>query len=258
MAQTEGVRENRSIAALCEVARWQPFRFDRQCLLNHDAVARSRILEAIRTQPLLIRPCRVEIGTVALERVFGKFRTSHAFVALRPDWGIRLTEPMATRGLAHLLGRGPRSLKAQRLRAFLEALRIPDIPADPLLEQAEVRSEADRIDLEVRFQSAQGKAHVVLVEAKFGHKLTEGQLSTYNEARKSYDHRDFRIVGLTPDAGKGRSPAEEKEWHVVLWRDLWLRFEKRRPCEADGQLATFMAWLWQRIDGLRPGNSKSR
>jgi hypothetical protein len=35
---------------------------------------------------------------------------------------------------------------------------------------------------------------------------------------------------------------------------MWLHFERRRPEETDGQLATFMAWLWHRIGAL---NSES-
>ena len=70
----------------------------------------------------------MKVCTEALECLFGRFTPSHAFLALSPDWGITLTEPMATRGLAHLRGRGSGSLKAQRFRAFLEALRIPDTP----------------------------------------------------------------------------------------------------------------------------------
>jgi len=226
--------------------------FNPECLARYEATTRSRLLEAIRTQPALIQPRRVEVRIEVLESLFGRFHLGHAFRALRPDWGIRLTEPMATRGLAHLLGRGSGCLKAQRIKAFLEALRIPCIPDNRALEQAEVYSEADRIDLEVRFQK-----RVVLVEAKFGHKLTPGQLRRYYNARKEF-RPDCRIVGLTSDAGTGRHHKQEKRWPVVLWRDLWLRFEKKRPYEADGQLAAFMAWLWQRIGGLNPGNPKSR
>ncbi|MDE0270322.1 MAG: PD-(D/E)XK nuclease family protein [Gammaproteobacteria bacterium] len=165
---------------------------------------------------------------------------------------------MATRGLAHLLGRGAGKLKAERIRAFLEALRIQDIPKDNrLLEQARVYSEKHRIDLEVRFHADDGARRVVLVEAKFGHKLTKGQLSAYYTARQGYD-RDCRIVGLTSDAGGGMHHKQVANWSVVLWRDLWRRFEKNRPHEADGQLAAFMAWLWQRIGGLSPTNSNSR
>ena len=200
----------------------------------------------------------MKLRTEALESVFGGFAPDHAFLALSPDWGINLTEPMATRGLAHLLGRGSGSLKAHRIRAFLESLRIPDLPDDQSLEQAKVCSEVDWIDLEVRFHSASGKerVRVVLVEAKFGHKLTPGQLKRYYNERYKF-RPDCRIVGLTPDAGKGRHHKQVKKWPVVLWRDLWLRFERRRPHEADGQLTAFMAWLWQRIGGLSPGNPKS-
>ena len=98
---------------------------------------------------------------------------------------------------------------------------------------------------------------VVLIEAKFGHKLTEGQLRATYGNRKGYD-RDCRIIGLTSAAGKGRRGKQTQLWRVVLWRDLWRRFEQRRPYEEDGQLATFMAWLWVRIGGLNPDNSKSR
>ena len=101
----------------------------------------------------------------------------------------------------------------------------------------------------MRFKSASCKKRVVLIEAKFEYKLTLGQLKSYNCKRKKF-RRDYRIVGLTSAAGKGRRGKQTQLWRVVLWRDLWLRFERRRPYEADGQLATFMAWLWQRIDGL--------
>lgn len=120
-----------------------------------------------------------------------------------------------------------------------------------MLEQAKVYSEADKIDLEVHFDK-----RVVLVEAKFGHKLTLGQLQRYYDARRKF-RPDCRIVRLTSDAGKGGHHKQGKRWPVVLWRDLWLRFEKRRPYEADGQLAAFMAWLWQRIGALSSDNSKT-
>ena len=274
MTQSKGAWEDGNVEVLSEAAGWAPIRFDRQCLLNHDAITRpwnqlppcfprtafdpeclaihdatvrNRLLKAIRSHPALIQPRRVKLRTEALESVFGGFAPDHAFLALSPDWGINLTEPMATRGLAHLLGRGSGSLKAHRIRAFLESLRIPDLPDDQSLEQAKVYTEVDRIDLEVRFKSASCEERVVLIEAKLDHILTIGQLSKYWKKRERYDLRDGRIVGLTPDVVKGIHPKQEKNWSVVLWRDLWLRFERRRPYEADGQLAAFMAWLWQRI-----------
>ena len=88
MVQTKGTWEDGNVAALGEAVRWTPVRFDRQCLLDHDAVTqpwsrlptrfpknafdeecivsyeatmRSRLLEALRTQPTLVRPRKVEL-----------------------------------------------------------------------------------------------------------------------------------------------------------------------------------------------------
>ena len=285
ITQTKGAWEDGNVEVLSEAAGWVPIRFDRQCLLNHDAITqpwyqlppcfprtafdpkwlvryettiRSRLLEAIRTQPALIQPRRVKLRTEVLENLFGCFTLGHAFRDWSPDWGIRLIERQATSGLAHLLNRGEGMVRSRRIRAFLEALRIPKLPDEKDFGRSKAFSEVDGIDLEVRFHSASGEERVVLVEAKFDHILTEGQLSKYWENRKRYDLRDGRIVGLTSAAGKGRRGKQTQLWRVVLWRDLWLRFEQRRPHEADGQLAAFMAWLWQRIGGLSPGNHKSR
>ena len=173
MTQTKSALENGAVEVLSEAARRMPIRFDRQCLLNHDAVTRpwdhfpahfprtifspdcltsyettvrSRLLEAIRTQPALIRPRRVKVRTGALESVFGRFSEGHAFLALNPDWGIRLHEPQATSGLAYLLNRGTGRLRALRIRAFLEALGIQKLPDNQTLERGRgsLRSEPNR------------------------------------------------------------------------------------------------------------------
>lgn len=232
--------------------------FDPECLVGYEAVTRSRLLEALRTQSTLTQPRKVEVQAEALESVFGRFTEGHAFLALNPDWGFRLHEPQATSGLAHLLNRGIGKPRVLRIRAFLEALGIPELPDDKTLQKAQVHSEVSRIDLEVRFPTINGGKRAVLVEAKFGHKLTPGQLRKYRRERLTYDRLDYRIVGLTPAAGEGRKGKQTQLWRVVLWRDLWRRFEQRRPYEEDGQLASFMAWLWARIGGLNPNNSKSR
>ena len=272
------------MAALGAAVRWMPVRFDQRSLLNYDAAtrpwsqiptrfprtafdpeslisyevaSRSRLLEAIHTQPALTQPRTVKVRTETLEGLFGEFHTNHAFRALRPDWGIDLTEPMATRGLAHLLNRGSGELRAQRIRAFLGALKIPRLPDDQTLAEAKVYSEKDHIDLEIHFHGDEDRETAVLVEAKLSHTLTTGQLKRYYGKRSRFV-RQCRIVGLTPEAGGGRKGMQNQIWQMVLWRDLWLAFEKQRPDEDDGQLATFMAWLWLRIGGLNPIKSTSR
>ena len=232
--------------------------FKPECLVAWDAMTRSRILGALRLAPSLIRPRTVDLDQGVLETVFGSFGPDHAFNAFAPEWGIRLTEPRATQGLVSLLNRGEAKLRAARIRAFLEALQVPNLPDDDILQRARAHAERDRIDLEIRFPDAANdpKLQVVICEAKFSYHLTEGSLRRYRNARLN-DPRFVgepycRIIGLTPEAGRGRRGLQVRQWRVLLWRDIWLRFEKRRPRETDAQLATFMAWLWRRIGALNP------
>ena len=230
--------------------------FDPECLSVYEAMTRSPILSALRLVPSLTQPRTVNVKQDVLESVFGSFGPDHVFHSFTPDWGIELTEPQATRGLAHLLGRGSDDLRTARIRAFLEALHVPNLPDDSVLERAKVLTEQDRIDLEIRFSEAPGAPllQVVIVEAKFNHPLTEGQLRRYRSIRRNdpqfVREPHCRIVGLTPEAGRGRRGQQFRHWPVLLWRDVWLQFEKRRPRESDAQLATFMAWLWHRIGAL--------
>ena len=230
--------------------------FDPECLAAHEAMTRSRVLGALRLAPSLTQPRTVDLNQDVLEIVFGSFGPDHAFHSFTPDWGIELSEPQATRGLAYLLGRGSGKLRAARIRAFLEALKVPNLPDDGILERAKVLAEQDRIDLEIRFPAAPNdRLRVVIVEAKFRHQLTEGQLRSYRNARLNdafVPEPDCRIVGLTPEAGRGRRGRQIHQWPVLPWRDVWLQFEKRRPRETDAQLATFMSWLWHRIGALNP------
>ena len=239
--------------------------FDSECLVEYETTKWSPVLWALRSDPSLIQPRTVDLKQEVLEGVFGAFEPHHAFNAFTPDWGIRLIERQATGGLSHLLNRGEPKLRAARIRAFLEALKVPCLPDDRALERASVFAERDNIDLEIQFPVAAGSQslRIVIVEAKFesklrkGHKFEDGhrigQLSTYYNSRKDdsrFVEPDCRIIGLTPGAGKGRTGQQFRIWPVYLWRDVWLQFEKRRPKETDGQLAAFMALLWQRIGGL--------
>ena len=238
--------------------------FDPERLREYEATTRSPVLGALYAIPALTRPRTVALKQEVLETLFGRFGPDHAFRAFTPDWGIELNERQTTRGLAHLLGRGTGKLRARRIRAFLDALKVPCLPDDDVLEKAEVLAEQDRIDIEIRFPSDHSqRQQVVIIVAKFRHAVTEGQLSDYRNVRRN-DPRFLgepycRIIGLTPGAGEGRKGRQFSQWRVLLWRDLWLQFERRRPKEvdphseeADPQLANFMAWLWRRIGALNP------
>ena len=108
--------------------------FDPGRLREYDATMRNPVLGALYAVPFLTRPRTVTLKPEALETLFGLFGRGHAFRAFTPEWGIELTEPQTTRGLVHLLGSGTGELRARRIRAFLDALKVPNLPDDDALE----------------------------------------------------------------------------------------------------------------------------
>ena len=226
--------------------------FDPTPLIEYDAMVRGRILHAIQTVPFLTQPRTVELQQDALESVFGCLGAGHAFHGFCPDWGIRMLERQASGALAHLLRRGTGGQRAVRIRSFLEALKVPNLPGLEQLERVQVLAEEDRIDLELRFPPHDcGRRRVVIVEFKLNSTIQPKQLGNYYKSRADYE-RCCRIISLDPGIVKGLKGHQHRIWKVLLWRDVWLRFEKTRPLEIDGQLAAFQSWLWERIGGLAP------
>ena len=234
--------------------------FDKACLVRHEDAKRSSFLKAVQLVLSRLRPRTVDLKQEVLEGVFGRFRRDHhAFNAITPVWEFKLDEPHVTKSLKLLLDRGEPELRAVRIRAFLEALQVRELPDDHTLEQANIFAERNvkvgangsnllRTDLEIEFPSkADSSLRTVIIEAKFGTPL-DNPLAVYRKARKESGKVDCRIIGL--ENQQPPDPPEDQHWPVLLWRDVWLQFEKRRPKETDGQLATFMAVLWQKIGGL--------
>ena len=211
---------------------------------------------ALLSKQRLVRRAHGESRS-ALEGVFGEFRADHSFGVAPIDWGFRLGEAQATKALKHFLDKGPPDLRACRIKAFLTALGSENLPDCSLLKRASVHAEADRIDLEIHLPVENSpKLRPVIIEAKFGHRITEGQLSWYRQRRagREFDRdcADYVILGLTESAGKGRKGRQVDLWRLVTWRDLWLRFEKLRPSGDDPHLPLFLHTLWRRIGGLSP------
>ncbi|MBL1430218.1 MAG: PD-(D/E)XK nuclease family protein [Robiginitomaculum sp.] len=194
----------------------------------------------------------------ALESIFGKFVPHHSFYYLKPDWKFHLSEPDATKTFAHVLNQGAPDIRASRIQAFLKALGLIEIPDIAQLHRAKVMAEQDRIDLEIRWPLAKtGKWNVVLVEAKFGHTLTQGQLTKYRRARQAkngFELLDCFLLVLKmskTDKKYLKIESKYKNWEIIYWDDLWLRFEKYRPDEDNANLSVFLNLLWQRIGGLK-------
>lgn len=235
--------------------------FDADCLVWYEDFRRGIIHSQLpKLAELFDRRRIAPLDWTPFDAVFGQLNPLHSFAAPRLDWGFQLTEPQATKTLAHFLNSGPAAMRGKRIQAFLKALKVPNAPnCAKTLGAARVMAEVDRIDLEIHLPLAEPQRfRPILIEAKFDHKLTRGQLSRYNRTRKRDKTLDMAaahrvLLGLTEDARKGLKGRQASQWNFVSWAELWLRFEKLRPRENNSNLTIFLHTLWHRIGGLAPG-----
>ncbi len=197
---------------------------------------------------------RVDVPPTVLHAVFATDRPDHAFLQDPLRWGFGLTEPMATKTLARLLSAGHSETRAKRIHAFLQALGLPeDCASLRALESCRIFAEQDRIDLKLVWIDDANRDVVVIVEAKLGHKITDGQLSGYRKAVKALHKTDpFASILLTLDDGvlSALHPQQRKLWKQVDWRTFCMRFERLRPIEHDAAVQMFLTTLWHRTGCL--------
>lgn len=194
---------------------------------------------------------------------------NHA-LASESSLGFELTEPQAGKGLAYFLSvvEEPAE-KRRRCRAALRALlavQTDDTDFLQSLEQArdlQVEAEAlcnrggkKRIDLEFRWTGVDGQRRIVVVEMKFNHLVTDGQLSKYRSHALYFSGRNMenvRLVLLTVTGKRHRSSREKdhQDWIPVSWSNFLRRWEHEI---ATGHTDTntfrcFRHQLWNKIKG---------
>jgi hypothetical protein len=209
-----------------------------------------------------------------LGHVFGNLDSSHAFHVAPLDWGMRLTEPQATGALAHLLSHPHREIKAQRVKAFLHALGMRFLDPDTYdFGTAEITAERlikdnRRIDLELLLPwtrshatPSKPKYRAILVEAKFNHKITSGQLSAYRRHQQKFEHPDIPetpdgdliVLGLCNDRSLAKHLTRNSSWRFLSWRTLLVNFERALPAAADdANFRLFRRTIWDRVGGMAP------
>ena len=222
--------------------------------------ASTRIEEFVRNRPLWQRQASLRRA----QCLFGLDRPDSSLMQPRLEWKMSLSERIATETLARLLNAGGVQARAPRIDAFLRALGLGDSElgvTSGRLTSAQVLSEVPaldgrRIDLKFVWRDAGNQERVLVVEAKFGHVVTEGQLHCYRDTTKKHHPKAVQhrlILALAEDAMLPVKRRDDGHWRFCSWRDLWLRFETARPVEYDLSLQLFLHALWRRIGQL---NSK--
>lgn len=221
--------------------------------------ANTRVEEFACNRPRWQRRARLDRARC----LFGLDRPDSSLMQPHLEWKMSLSERIATETLARLLNAGGCQARALRIDAFLRALGLGDAElgvADGRLTSAQVFSEVPalenrRIDLKFVWRDAQDKERVLVVEAKFDHMVTDGQLRCYrHSATKAHPNvkRYHIVLALHESAMMTVNRRRDGDWRFCSWRDLWLRFETARPVEYDLSLQLFLHALWRRIGQLNP------
>lgn len=221
--------------------------------------ASTRIEEFVRNRPHWQRRPSLE----RYKCLFGVDRPDSSLMQPRLEWKMSLSERITTETLARLLNTGGVQARAPRIGAFLRALGLgnTELGIDSgCLASAEVFSEVPamdgrRIDLKFLWRDARDRERVLVVEAKFDHVITDGQLRCYRDSTRNEHPQAVRhhlVLALDQDAMLAVNRRHDGHWRFCSWRDLWLRFESTRPIEDDLSLRLFLHALWRRIGQLNP------
>ena len=143
----------------------------------------------------------------------------------RLDGWPRLTEPQVTKAIAHFLQSEDPIAREGRIGALLSALscRLEGGSGNARVSTEAPVAGKRSIDLLVEWQDGRGFDRALVIEAKFGHDVTPGQLSAYRRHLRRIERRYRRaehdggpelLFVVSPDYRKSdaRALARNKYW----------------------------------------------
>ena len=200
----------------------------------------------------------------AMMNVFGFDPPHHFFYHLPVDW-VRLTEPQATKGLAHFLNVDDRAIGTGRILALLKALGYS--PKDPNAVFSKARAEAEapvrakrRIDLLLQWQDGSGFDRGAVIEAKFGDDIRSGQLSAYRRHLQRIErqyrrtarcggHEQPLLFVVSPQRRMNdvKALGRNRDWRWTAWHSLLLAYDRALDADHDDDaFRQFRRTLWDR------------
>lgn len=230
--------------------------FDRDLLIRIGKRVRPKINQFILEQGY--QAPSWETASQRLDDIFGYTRTSGHFFRADPiDW-TKFSEPQVTGGLVHFLtesGIGEGILQL-RFKAVLTAFGIPSPTRfTHMRADAELPVNGKRIDIYLEWKNEEGVFGNAVIEAKFGHKLTPGQLSEYRKyaIRMSKHHGgsdvDIHLIVLAPiRRSSSLAPLKRNsDWRFTSW-STWLMQLGHSLNEAaiSPEFARYLRTVWLR------------
>ena len=195
---------------------------------------------------------------LAFYNFFGSLNDYHGISSGRM-LGFNPTEPQITKGLAKFLQPTNTSNTGKaRLKSFLLALLkrgsvtnqqlIKSLESDKVCslivsEEVQVKN-GKRIDLLITWNPLAKNTfeYGVIIETKFGHQVTAGQLPIYrSHAQKIIKNK--ALILLTLD---GKPSRNNREWQPMQWFTFMARWEKSLD-DKDIDFTAFRRFIWQKM-----------
>ena len=186
--------------------------------------------------------------------------SNHGLSSLDKLYIPNLNERQVTDGLALCLNTNDKNCTFRRVLTLLKALpiskdfitvfeEITDLDESTIKVESEVPTkENKRIDILISWESS-NKPYGIAIEAKFGHKVTTGQLPTYKNLCKERFEDRYNLVLLT---NEGYYNKKNIDWRPLSWLNFLIRLEKglaKSDCD-DNRFSCFRAMLWKKIGGV--------
>lgn len=188
-----------------------------------------------------------------LSRLFGIDVSHHCFRSVPHTW-TGFHEPQITGGFAHFLNSGTPSQRLSRSVAFIKAAAqaagLPTAPYDQA-HSAHAAAEENRTDLLVTL-FGDGKPTGASIEAKFGHRLTPGQLpkAFRHVERRGWDLDTAVLLVVAPNVTS--LPQTTKRWRSTSWWTLLSALEALLdPVHDCEDFRRFRRTVWHRAYGGR-------
>ena len=211
-----------------------------------------RTVEAIRSGIHTVETATWESNSWNLRSFFRLDDERQCFAEAQFEW-TNFLEPQITRGLVHFLDTAPTPLRKARCVAFARAVSACCKPGHRRIFQPEpahvrVVAEEVRIDILLEFADEHGR-YGTAVEAKFNHRLTEGQLESaveYAEQRGwDLDRSCFLVVSPHIDRLDCEILDKNGSWSSVTWWSLLRHIEREISIEADcPEFRRFRSTIW--------------
>ncbi len=193
-------------------------------------------IEAIRSGLPNIRAYPWQQDATNIAALFGLEAETHCFNEQPHEW-LNPLEPQITKGFVHFLNSGSPERQRSRCLSFVKAALACSPRSLPISGQWQPLSvcavaEEKRIDILVELTDGKSRFGVV-IEAKFDHHLTQGQMEiaekhVLDQNERAWDSSRSAFLVIAPDINQIETRLLRKapNWRPVSWWAFLIRLER--------------------------------